>query len=299
MIVSYCPVRTYAPGQPFDDGSTPLKKTTKKKTAKKPGPLVSKASVSKSSVSKSTASKPALGKSSRSDAQKNKSAAKPAAPPPSKIVAKPAGSNAKGQPTGANLDGTRRSTVDRAREKAAPVSKSISADGAVQKSSNSKPGLQSAKRPATDVEPERPMKGRKTKIEPEEPQVKTFLNDKQLEEFKELLLHKRAQLTGDVQGLANEARGRSSQGDSEHSNMPIHMADLGSDTWEQDFTLGLIANVEGVVREIDDALQRIETRTYGICLAGNDRINVARLRAKPWAKHCIEHARLVEEGRLR
>ena len=128
--------------------------------------------------------------------------------------------------------------------------------------------------------------------------VKTFLTDKQLAEFRDLLLQKRAQLTGDVQGLATEARGRSAQGDSEHSNMPIHMADLGSDTWEQDFTLGLIANAESVVREIDQALARIRDKTYGMCTVGDERIGIARLRAKPWAKYCIEHARLAEEGRL-
>ncbi|MBI1827474.1 MAG: TraR/DksA C4-type zinc finger protein [Planctomycetes bacterium] len=140
--------------------------------------------------------------------------------------------------------------------------------------------------------------GRNRSMPKHAPPVKTHLTDKQLVEFKELLLLKRAQLTGDVQGLATEARGRSAQGDSEHSNMPIHMADLGSDTWEQDFTLGLIVNAESVVREIDAALERIKDRTYGICTVGDDRIGIARLRAKPWAKYCIEHARLIEEGRL-
>jgi RNA polymerase-binding transcription factor DksA len=80
--------------------------------------------------------------------------------------------------------------------------------------------------------------------------------------------------------------------------MPIHMADLGSDNWEQEFTLGLLENEEALVREIDEALARIETRTYGMCLATHKRISKARLRAKPWAKFCIEYARAREEGRV-
>ncbi len=129
------------------------------------------------------------------------------------------------------------------------------------------------------------------------PPVKSFLNDKQLQEFKELLLEKRAELAGDVQHLTDEALNRTGQGFNEQSTMPIHMADLGSDNWEQDFTLGLIVNEQNVVREIDGALQRIEDGTYGVCLATSARIGVARLRAKPWARYCIEYERRREEGR--
>ena len=79
--------------------------------------------------------------------------------------------------------------------------------------------------------------------------------------------------------------------------MPIHMADLGTDNWEQEFTLGLIANERDRIRDIDEALARIENKTYGICIATRKRISRARLRAKPWAKYCIEYARALEEGR--
>lgn len=135
---------------------------------------------------------------------------------------------------------------------------------------------------------------------PEEapPKVETFLNDKQLAEFRELLLEKRRSLTGDVERIADQAMNRKEHGFHETSTMPIHMADLGSDTWEQDFNLGLLASETGLVREIDDALQRIEDRTYGICVATDARITVARLRAKPWAKYCIEYERKREEGRV-
>lgn len=112
-----------------------------------------------------------------------------------------------------------------------------------------------------------------------------------------LLLAKRRELAGDVRRLTDEALNTSVQGAAEHSSMPIHMADSGSDNWEQEFTLGLIANEEALVREIDDALGRIENRTYGVCLATRKRISKARLRAKPWAKYCIEYARARDEGR--
>lgn len=133
--------------------------------------------------------------------------------------------------------------------------------------------------------------------DPSRPLPKTRLTPKQLLDFKQLLIAKRSELAGDVKQLTDEAFHRSGQGELEHTSMPIHMADLGSDNWEQDFTLGLIANERALVQEIDEALARIEDRTYGNCLATRHRIGVARLRAKPWAKYCVEHARALEDGR--
>src|SRR3990172_2513541 len=127
--------------------------------------------------------------------------------------------------------------------------------------------------------------------------IKTYLSAKQLREFKAMLLHKRAELAGDVERLTSEALKGKGRGFGDQSSMPIHMDDLGSDNWEQDFTIGLIANEQRIVREIDDALERIEDRTYGMCLATDQQISLARLQAKPWAKYCIEYERAREEGR--
>lgn len=127
---------------------------------------------------------------------------------------------------------------------------------------------------------------------------RTYLSAKELQQFKELLLHKRAELTGDVERLTDEALSRRGDGPRAQSSMPIHMADLGSDNWEQEFTLGLIANERAMVREIDEALARIESKTYGMCLATHNKIAKSRLEAKPWAKYCIEYARAREEGRV-
>ena len=133
--------------------------------------------------------------------------------------------------------------------------------------------------------------------DPSRPLPKTRLTPKHLLEFKQLLIAKRSELAGDVKQLTDEAFNRNSEGEHEHTSMPIHMADLGSDNWEQDFTLGLIASERALVQEIDEALARIEDRTYGNCLATRHRITLGRLRAKPWAKYCVEHARALEDGR--
>ena len=132
------------------------------------------------------------------------------------------------------------------------------------------------------------------------PKIKTPLSAKELREFKKLLLNKRRELVADVDHLTRDALGGSHRDRSANlSTMPIHMADLGSDNWEQEFTLGLIANERELVREIDDALDRIGDRTYGVCLATYCPISLPRLRAKPWARYGIEYARQRDGDRGR
>lgn len=129
--------------------------------------------------------------------------------------------------------------------------------------------------------------------------ILTRLTPEELQEFRELLLAKRREIVGDMGSLTDGALGSSRQDAAgDLSLMPNHMADLGSDNWEQEFNLGLIENQRVVLREIDEALERIDHRTYGICLGTGKPITKARLRAKPWAKYCIEYARIRERNGL-
>ena len=73
---------------------------------------------------------------------------------------------------------------------------------------------------------------------------------RELRHYRDLLVLKRAEIVGDLSSLETEAL-RSSGGDLSH--MPIHMADIGSDTYEQDFMLGLAANERQRLREIVDS----------------------------------------------
>ena len=129
------------------------------------------------------------------------------------------------------------------------------------------------------------------------PKRSTNLNKKELEQFRHLLLLKRAELVGDVDTLQREALSanrRDAAGDL--SSMPIHMADLGTDNYEKEFTLGLIEGERALLREIDQALARIDNGTYGVCAATGRPIGKARLKATPWAKFCYEYVLAQEKG---
>src|SRR5229473_7852316 len=79
-----------------------------------------------------------------------------------------------------------------------------------------------------------------------------------LDGFRQQLLALRSRLKGDATQLADEAL-RKAGGDASGSlsNMPIHMADLGTDNFEQEFTLSLLQNEEQVLQEIAAALERL------------------------------------------
>jgi len=126
--------------------------------------------------------------------------------------------------------------------------------------------------------------------------IKTRLGAKELTEYKKILLEARAELIARVTGLEDEAL-RSSGGNL--SNMPLHMADVGTDTFDQEFALNMAASDREKLAEIDAALQRISDRTYGVCQITGKPIPKARLDAKPWAKYTIEAARQLEKLRAR
>jgi DnaK suppressor protein len=119
----------------------------------------------------------------------------------------------------------------------------------------------------------------------------------QIEHFKQLLLAKRSELLNNVNHMEDEALRKSLQSSGDLSSMPIHMADLGSDNYEQDLAVGLMDSERQLLHEIDRALDRIDQGTYGICEETGKPISRARLEAVPWARYCIEYERMIEEGR--
>lgn len=125
--------------------------------------------------------------------------------------------------------------------------------------------------------------------------VKTNLSKDELLHYRALLLEKRHEILGDVGTMETEAFKQGSN----LSNMPIHMADVGTDNFEQEFTLGLIESERQILREIQDALRRIEDGTYGICQGTGNPIPKVRLEAVPWAKYSLEYARALEAGTVR
>jgi DnaK suppressor protein len=112
--------------------------------------------------------------------------------------------------------------------------------------------------------------------------------------YREKLHSIRARLRGDVTAMAEVALRKSGMEGADSSAMPIHMAELGSDNFEQEFTLGLMEAEEGTLGHIDSALERIEVGSYGRCVLCEGSIPKARLNAIPYTPVCIKCAEQQE-----
>ncbi|MCC5823503.1 MAG: TraR/DksA C4-type zinc finger protein [Phycisphaerales bacterium] len=131
---------------------------------------------------------------------------------------------------------------------------------------------------------------------PKSRRTKSPFSKSKLDAFRALLIAKRAELLGDVESMENEALRSGSGG---LSNTPQHLAEQGSESYDQSLSLNLAAQDRRLIKEIDDALARIEDGTYGLCELTNQPISEERLEELPWARYTIEAARQLESRGLR
>lgn len=111
--------------------------------------------------------------------------------------------------------------------------------------------------------------------------------------FYQNLLDLREQLLLQMNGLAKESA-------QEMPGYSLHMADSGTDNFDRDFALSLLSSDQDALYEIEEALKRIEKKTYGVCELTGKSIPKARLEAIPWTRFTVEaQAQLEREGALR
>jgi RNA polymerase-binding protein DksA len=123
------------------------------------------------------------------------------------------------------------------------------------------------------------------------------MNRAELKEYKERLLALRARMAGDVNQLReNSLRKSRSEANGDLSSMPIHMADIGSDNYEQEFSLSLMENEGAALAKIQTSLERIEQGTYGACEECGAKIPKTRLNAIPYANLCVKCASQLEQS---
>ena len=111
--------------------------------------------------------------------------------------------------------------------------------------------------------------------------------------FCQNLLDLREQLTKQMNGLAEESA-------QELAGYSLHMADSGTDNFDRDFALSLLSSDQDAVYEIEEALKRIERKTFGVCELTGKTIPRARLEAIPWTRFTVDaQAQLEREGALK
>lgn len=112
---------------------------------------------------------------------------------------------------------------------------------------------------------------------------------KELDDFKKAIQKRKDQLIEGIQHISENTL-KTSQKDAagDISGYSYHMADQATDTFDREFSLGLASNEREIVHELDDALNRLEEGTYGICESCKGPIAKARLKAVPYARLCVK-----------
>ncbi len=130
---------------------------------------------------------------------------------------------------------------------------------------------------------------KKTKAEPEEKKLKIKrMAKKDLKKYRELLVKEHEKIEGGLNHIASEAL-KTSQRDAagDLSGYSFHMADMASDNYEREFSLGRASDEQDLLYAIDEALKRIEDGTYGTCPQCGKQIPKKRLNAIPHTELCI------------
>lgn len=112
---------------------------------------------------------------------------------------------------------------------------------------------------------------------------------KELEYFRQLILKIKDKILEEIKHISEDTL-KKSQKDAagDISGYTYHMADVASDTYDREFSLGLASNEREALYELDDAIKKIDEGTFGICEECKSLITKTRLKAVPYARLCLK-----------
>lgn len=282
------------------------------KAAKKSAGKAVKKTASKSA--KKSAKKPVkpAKKASSKPAKKSvkKSVKKAASKPVKKAAAKASSKSAAGK--AAKSKSTKKATMTKSASKSAGKSSSKSAKKSAEKSAAAKPAVgrtavksskgvlirvkRSASAPAPAAEERVKLRHVNATEKSKGSNPVTLHHRKPTKqeaiELRQMLVTRRNQLAGDVQGLEAEAFSDETQHVSSN-----HLADSSFEQYEQEFNLSMIENETEELKEIARAIEKVDEGSYGVCESCGIDISIERLRAMPYTRICIHcRTKYEEEG---
>ncbi len=119
--------------------------------------------------------------------------------------------------------------------------------------------------------------------------MKKKFNKKELAGFKKIILKRKEEILEGIQHISEDTLKKSQkEASGDISGYTYHMADVATDTYDREFSLGLASNERNLLYELDDALKKIEEGTFGICEECKSLITRSRLKAVPYARLCVK-----------
>ncbi|MCX5697794.1 MAG: TraR/DksA family transcriptional regulator [Candidatus Omnitrophica bacterium] len=114
-------------------------------------------------------------------------------------------------------------------------------------------------------------------------------NKKALAEFKKLILKRKDEIVDDINHISEDTLKKSQkEASGDISGYSYHMADVATDTYDREFSLGIASNERQFLYEVNDALKKIEEGTFGTCEDCKRLITKTRLKVVPYARLCVK-----------
>jgi DnaK suppressor protein len=119
----------------------------------------------------------------------------------------------------------------------------------------------------------------------------TTMDKKRLEYYKKKLVTRREELVKTI--ARTEEEGRTADDDP-----TVDLADKAANSYTKEFLFGQTNTDRSMLALVDDALVRIKNNTFGTCIQCEEELQLKRLEAVPWAKHCVSCQEKHEQGLL-
>ena len=119
---------------------------------------------------------------------------------------------------------------------------------------------------------------------------------KQWMPYYQALMALRTALKGSLGERSSETIGASAR---ESGELSINSSDAGTETFDRDLALSMVANDQEALEEIEDAIDRIFNGTYGVCMETQKPINKNRLKAVPFTRFSVEGQNQFERGKIK
>lgn len=121
---------------------------------------------------------------------------------------------------------------------------------------------------------------------------------RKLEKLRKTLEARKTEIEGDVSYMADEMRAIGVEQDDESGSLGNHFAEDGSSVTEAERIVTVSEDLQQILQQVNDALQRMDEGTYGSCLRCGKPIAAARLQAFPYVAYCIECQSILERQQL-
>ena len=118
--------------------------------------------------------------------------------------------------------------------------------------------------------------------------MKSKLNKKELAEYRKIITKRKSEILDSISRISEDTLKKSLKDASgDISGYTFHMADVATDNYDREFSLGLASNDRQFLYDLEDALKRIEEGTFGVCEECKMVLTKARLKALPYARLCL------------